>query len=353
MTGVKVTGFQILKFILNSTILLILSKKYCGLMKKDKLIWVVVGLAAAAGISAVLFLDTTGKSGSGLSKEFEFDVSEYSKTDSSQVIYEQLPDVIKTGMEEVKAVAVDDSGNLYVAGDKRIERIGGMKIELSEMPLCLDVDNQGRIYAGLGDHVEVYDADGKQVAKWESPGEGVMPTSIAAVEKYVFLADAGRRVVVRYDLDGNVINEIDGRGEQDKEGFVIPSPYFDIAIVDDGRLAVVNPGMHKIEVYSFDGKLKSFWGSSGMGVEGFCGCCNPINIAVLSDGSYVTCEKGLVRIKVYDSDGRFEGVVAGKDILVGESGKSSGGRFDVAVDNSGRVYVLDTDANVVKVFVRK
>ena len=55
---------------------------------------------------------------------------------------------------------------------------------------------------GVGDHVEVYDRSGKRVAVWESLGERAVLSSIAVAEDDVFVADAGNRVVLRYDSDG-------------------------------------------------------------------------------------------------------------------------------------------------------
>lgn len=98
-----------------------------------------------------------------------------------------------------------------------------------------------------------------------------------------------------------------------------------------------------------------------MKIEGFCGCCNPVNFALLPDGGFVTSEKGLVRVKVYNSDGRFIGVVAGPAQLTGGSllricetpEECQGPAFDVAAGADGRIYVLDTIENVIKVFTRK
>ena len=67
-------------------------------------------------------------------------------------------------------------------------------------------------------------------------------------------------------------------------------------MASDGLLRVVNPGRHRIEAYTFDGDLEFSWGKVSVGIEGFCGCCNPVNFAILSDGSFITCEKGLTRV---------------------------------------------------------
>jgi len=214
----------------------------------------------------------------------------------------------------------------------------------------------------MKNHVEVYNDDGKHLATWESLGNDAVLTSIAVSKNDVFVADAGNRIVLRYDTAGKLINRI---GKKDKErnipGFVIPSPHFDLAAGRDGLLRVVNPGRHRIEAYTFDGDLEFFWGKfSNLDVKGFCGCCNPANFAILDDKSFVTCEKGLTRVKIYDAEGTFVGVVAGPEQLI-EGGTAricyfpdqcQAGAFDVAVDAAGRIFVLDTIKNVVRIFTK-
>jgi len=214
----------------------------------------------------------------------------------------------------------------------------------------------------MKDHVEVYDRQGKRLATWQGLGDDAVLTSIAVSKNDVFVADAGNRIVLRYDTTGKLINRI---GEKDQQrnipGFVIPSPYFDLAVARDGLLRVTSPGRHHIEAYTFDGDLEFWWGQFSSSIEGFCGCCNPVNFAILEDDSFVTCEKGLVRVKIYDPAGTFVGVVAGPEQLVegGASGVSEfgagsqSGGFDVAVDGDGRIFVLDTIKNIVRIFTRK
>ena len=119
-------------------------------------------------------------------------------------------------------------------------------------------------------------------------------------ENNVFAADAGNRVVLRYDKSGKLAGRI---GEKNKErnipGLIIPSPYLGVVLAPDGLLRVNNTGRHRVEAYTVNGDLESSWGKPSNAIEGFCGCCNPIGLALLPDGRYVTCEKGLPRVKVY------------------------------------------------------
>jgi hypothetical protein len=329
-------------------------------------IGVLITLAVVVAVVAVVRLDVVGSKGGGLSKEFKYDVNKLARIDPNLILYEESGEAIKTGFAETHSIAVDSKGSIYVAGDKAIrifaqsgDRLS--EIQLDDMPGCLTVTEDGTIYAGLKDHVEIYDTDGQKQASWESLGPDAILTSIAVSEDNVFVADAGHRIVIRYDTEGSIINKI-GRKDSLRNipGFVIPSPYFDLAVSKDGLLRVVNPGRLRIEAYTFDGDIEFWWGEPSAAVEGFCGCCNPVNIAVLPDGGFVTCEKGLVRIKIYNSQGSFVGVVAGPEQF-GKGGtatictlpkecQTSG--FDVAVDKEGRIFVLDTVDNVVKTFTR-
>jgi hypothetical protein len=255
-----------------------------------------------------------------------------------------------------------------VAGDKAVEVFepGGAKhgaFVLDDEPRCLAVAGAshafpGRVYVGMKNRVEVLDPAGKRVAVWEDLGPKAILTSIAAGENDVLVADAGNRIVLRYDPAGKLLGRI---GNRDREkhilGFVIPSPYFDLALTADGLVRVVNPGAHRVEAYTLDGHLEVFWGKRGEAIEGFCGCCNPTHIAILPNGQFVTSEKGIPRIKVYDADGQFAGVVAGPETLAPTETILEETRpdhklpvFDIAADSRGQVLVLDPLAGKVRVF---
>ena len=329
-------------------------------------IGVLIALSVVVAVVAVVKLDVVGSKGGGLDKEFKYEVNELARIDPNLILYEESVDAIKTGFADTHGIAVDSKGSVYVAGDKAIrifaqsgDRLG--EIELDDMPRCLTVTANGTIYAGMKDHVEVYDVQGKQESIWDSLGQKAMLTSIVASEDNVLVADAGNRIVIRYDIEGNIINKIGKRDTfRNIPGFVVPSPYFDLALPKDGLLRAVNPGRLRIEAYTLDGDIEFWWGSPSVAIEGFCGCCNPVNIAVLPDGGFVTCEKGLVRIKIYNSGGSFVGVVAGpeqfgaggtsKICMLPKECQTSG--FDVAVDSEGRVFVLDTVDNIVKIFTK-
>jgi DNA-binding beta-propeller fold protein YncE len=286
------------------------------------------------------------------------------------VLYRQSGEIALT-LAEPRAVAVGPQDRVYVAGDKTIAvfNSAGTKaseITLAEEPRAVAVAGEshahpGRLYVAMKDHVEVLDPAGKRLAAWESLGPKALLTSIAVGEEGVYVADAGNRIVHRYNLEGKFLAGI-GKRDQGRgiPGFVIPSPYFDVAISPDGLVRVANPGGHRIEAYTPQGHLEVFWGESGTAIERFCGCCNPANFAVLPDGRFVTAEKGIPRVKLYDPEGKFVGVVVGPDVLAPGATILEETRdehrlpvVDVAADARGRVLVLDPGAKKVRVFEPK
>jgi hypothetical protein len=133
----------------------------------------------------------------------------------------------------------------------------------------------------------------------------------------------------------------------DYVGLIVPSPHLDVAIAPDGNVMNSNPGEHRVETHSPDGKMLSKWGKESMDIDGFCGCCNPTDFALLPDGSVVTSEKGLLRVKIYDSAGVFKEVVAGA-----ESFNETITALDLAA-YLDRIYVLDPFNKVVRIYASK
>ena len=293
------------------------------------------------------------KTSSGLGPEFTYDLTVYLKVDPALIQYEEKT-AIATGLEAPRGIAVGPEDRLWISGDRAVRCFDKDGKHLSEFkttgePQCIAVAKAGTVYVGMKDHVEVYDAQGKPDGAWESLGPKAFVTSIAAGEKDVFVADAGNRVVLHYDLAGKLINRI---GEKDESknipGLIVPSPYCHVALGAKDSIWVANPGRRRMECYTFAGVIRWWWGHASPKIDGFCGCCNPTHFAILPDGRFVTSEKGLPRVKVYSASGEFESVVAAPaSFAEGTAG------LDVAADSTGRVLVLDPIAKTVRVFVRK
>ena len=255
--------------------------------------------------------------------------------------------------EKPTGLARDGDGFLYVSGDESVSKFDARGNLVDVFPVggtarCLAVGGQHRIYLGMADHVKVLDPAGRPLTQWESLGPNAIVTSIAVSDSAVYLADAGQFVVWKFTPSGSLVGTIGRKSEQmGVPGYVIPSPYFDVAVGPDGTLWAANTGRHSLENYTHTGALRTSWGRYATEIEGFCGCCNPSHFAILNNGAFVTSEKGVPRVKLYDHQGRFVAVVAGSDqFREGTVG------LDLAVDDSGRVYVLDPARKAVRVFER-
>ena len=321
---------------------------------KRILAWIVI-TAAVAGIILFGYRLLSNSVQVNLKKEnpWEFELDSFQKIDPDLVWYEETG-LIELNIQNPTGLACGPDGDIYVTGDEKLVIIkdGGkerVRVHLEETAKCVSVDeDNGDIYLGMLDHVEVYDSMGKRKDLWPELGELSIITSIAVTQNYAFVADAGNHVVLKFDKSGKLLGLIGDKDEtRGIPGFIIPSPYFDVAEGTGDSIWVTNSGRHLIENYTFDGDRLFSWGRPSMNIDGFSGCCNPAHFAMLPDRSFVTSEKGLVRVKVYDPSGDFVCAVAG-------SGQFSGRTIapDLAVDSKLNILALDDGAGVIRIFSR-
>jgi len=259
------------------------------------------------------------------------------------------------------ALAVAPRGDLYVAAPGALvlcDRDGAetRRYPLEGSPAAVAVGPDGTVAVAFPDRLQLGDpAAGPLRASDPLEGDALI-TAVAVAADAVYAADAGNRVVVRFDREGHVTGRIGVKDPaRDIPGFVVPSPHFDLGFDPDGALWVVNPGQHGLEQYRPDGSLVTSWYRPGLEVEGFCGCCNPTHIAFRADGSLLTAEKGVVRVKRYTPDWRFAAVVAGPEAFEESNARAAALGLDtvildLAVDARGRVLVLDGGANAIRIF---
>jgi hypothetical protein len=319
---------------------------------KQKIIIIGALILLAAGIFFIL-KDLLFSGKDNAPNRYEYDMSRLRKSDSSLVLYKEVKQ-IKTSIGVIHGIAVDGNDRIYVCGQHGVEIFEGggnpvSAFKIDGTALSIHIDGKKNIILGVQDHIEIWDIRGNLLKKWNPVDLESIITSIAATDNHIFAADAGKKVVYRYDFDGELINRI---GEKDTvrgiPSLVIPSPYFDIGTGRDGELWVVNPGRHSLEAFTFDGQMISSWGKASMETDGFCGCCNPTHIAMLSDGSFVTSEKGIERVKVYLPDGKIKCIVATPQMFdFGTTG------LDLAVDSKDRIVLLDPEKKLVRIFVEK
>jgi len=250
-------------------------------------------------------------------------------------------------LEKPSALCAAPDGSIYAAGETTILKldVNGnevQRIAVKSRPGCLVLLNDGRLLVGMRRCIEVFE-NGACAAVWQDLGGRAWLTSLAADEENVFAADAGNRAVWRFDTAGKLIHKF---GE-----FVVPSPYFDVAINPIGELWVANPGKHGLENYRPDGELISSWYRFGMGPEAFSGCCNPAHFAFRSDSAFVTYEKGIDRIKIVGPDTALIGVVsAGSQEHSLLKAKTEPPVSDLAVDARDRILVLNKHERAILIY---
>lgn len=301
-----------------------------------------------------------GNAGEGLGKEFAYDVSKFRKTDPKLLRYDAAG-TFASGFKELRGLAVGPNDRIYAVGDQAIRCFAPEGALLNQFSLgalvrCLAVGADDTLYAGLKNRVLVLAPDGARKAEWPAfPAEAII-TSIAVSGGDIFVADAGRRLVLRCDTAGRMISEI-GRKDKSRNvpGFIVPSPYFDVAVGADGMLWAANPGQLRLEAFTLDGRFELAWGEPSLGVTGFCGCCNPVHFALLPGGRFVTSEKGITRIKLYSPDGKLEGVVAGPESFPKyfENPNATHTGIDVATDSKERVLIADSLSGDIRIFTPK
>jgi uncharacterized membrane protein YebE (DUF533 family) len=84
-------------------------------------------LAAIGGLVGIAL----SREACGLSNQNQLDPSSQAQIDQKLILYEEINKPITTGLAEARALTVDTSGILYVAGDQAIKVIdpqGGLRI---------------------------------------------------------------------------------------------------------------------------------------------------------------------------------------------------------------------------------
>jgi hypothetical protein len=317
-------------------------------MKKPWIILLIVLLAVVIIIIIISDLKSTrviNRSGN----KYDLNVDDYMKVDPSLIGYKEIRNY-NIGADSLGGIACKGQ-KIYLVADRflRIFNPEGdqlLKIMLPFDARCLDISEEGEIIIGFRNRIGFFNDRGEQLRVTDTLNSRAYITAVAIKDQLIFVADAGNRVVHRYDISGRYLDNFEGKtGEKGNNGFIVPSGYFDLKINSEGELWVVNPGKHAFENYTDEGNLRGFWENSSVDIEGFSGCCNPAHIAFLPDGSFVTSEKLIVRIKVHKPSGEFLSVVAPP-----EKFKENGMAPDLAVDDNGNIYALDFDRKIIRVF---
>jgi hypothetical protein len=325
---------------------------------KNLLISLAVLAALGIAVWAVLSLDPTGQNGAGTGRDYDREFQKLKKFDLSLLKWNEVLPAIPVQMDVPVALAVSDDGSICIAGDKSLVIMspGGQEIyrsDLSFKPRALTTAGK-TIYIASRNTIVVMTSTAQEQARWAPLDSKAQLVSLAVSDQYVYAADAGNRAIIRYDRKTGKRTYRDSLADSGAflSGFNVPSPHLDIAITKSGNLLTVNPGLSRVQFRDSYGDVLSEWGSQGAEITKFYGCCNPAAVAILAGGSIVTYEKTLQRLKVYTPEGKLSNVAAGPNEFSDHS-KNSHVVPDIAVDQRGRILLLDPVRKVLRIFKRK
>lgn len=243
------------------------------------------------------------------------------------------------------SVAVSGNGTVFLGGDSFIKSLDSALTEIwnlnTESRITSVAVSGDTIFAATEETILLVSSSGKLITEW-GPYEGnSIITSVSAGKSYLAVADAGNKRIFILKKNGEM-NSMMGQSE---EQFVVPSPYFDVALSEE-KLFVANTGHRRIETWTTDGKKLSQFGEPGTAPGAFCGCCNPANFAVIPQG-FVTAEKGINRIKILDVNGNFVEFVSSQNDFIPSV------PLDVASSDGETIYAANSANNTLYLFKRK
>lgn len=198
------------------------------------------------------------------------------------------------------------------------------------------------IYASTGETIHLFNIDGVFKEEWGPYDEESYITSITSNMDFVAFADARNKLIFVVNKEGALKHFFGQPGNQ----FIVPSPYFDVSFLDEKVLAVANPGKRQIEYRTLSGEIIETFGEEGIGLEEFCGCCNPAHFAFLPDGKIVTAEKGINRLKVIDQNGKLEELVVQSNLFKASI------PLDIAISKEGGIYAANGADSILYIFKR-
>ncbi len=316
---------------------------------------ILAGIAVAIILVCALqfsgFFKTSGMKDS--KNPYDYNLDELKKVDTKLLLWDEMKP-IKIPLVKISGICIDDKDNMYITGDWSVltynssgENIS--KFTLSDKARCITYGPDKQLYLGMDDHIEIYSTSGNKIEQWPKIKEKCVITSIAISDEFVFVADAGNRIIWKLSRDGSILSTIGEKNpEKDIPSFVIPSAYFDLSLGYGNKLWVVNPGRHIFENFTYDGDLNSTWGKTSQLIAGFCGCCNPSHFAITKNGSFITSEKGLPRLKEYSPTGELKSVLAGANNF-----DDNTVNLDIIVDSNDRVIIIDPSRRQLRFFIRK
>ena len=242
-------------------------------------------------------------------------------------------------------------------------------------PACIALDSDQNVYITDDwlNRVSIFDRNGEFLDKWGEPGSGDgelnKPSGIKFDnEDNLYLVDSANNRVQKFTSDGKFLAKWGEAGSSEGQ-FKLP---WGMAIDNKGDVYVADWRNDRIQKFTPDGHFLAAFGSSGSGVGEFN---RPAGVAVDKDGDIYVADWGNDRVQVLTPDGRHI------TTFTGDAGLSKWGleklnsnpdmvrqrslirdfeperRFwgpkAIAIDNEGRIIVVDGNRNRLQVYQKE
>jgi len=210
-------------------------------------------------------------------------------------------------------------------------------------PSGVTVDNNGDVYvcSVSGDIISKFDREGTFLTRWQTDDCFGMETDAS---NNIYVASKFKDKMLKYDSNGTLLLEWGGLGNADGQ-FKKPN---DVAVNRAlGLVYVADSENLRVQVFDLNGNFQFKWGSGGSGNGQFMGSRGPLGIAVdQNSGAVYVADSDARRVQKFDQDGNF--------LLTWGSSGTAEGQFrwprNVEVDANGIVYVVDGDNERIQIF---
>lgn len=210
-----------------------------------------------------------------------------------------------------------------------------------QRPLGLAIDNErGRMYVVESEgsrYVAVLDAEGKVIGSLDpSNTEGIHSPAYVAVDPAngnVYVSDRGSGKLYIYDAQGELIGDLHPKGVKNWGPLAVAVGENSVVYVSDS-----NAVPQQIWALQADGTVIAEFGALEK--------LSFVNgLTLQSDGSLLVSDSGNGRMLAYNTDGTLRG-----NIARGDSPSPIGLPRGMAVSDKGRLYIVDTMADIVRVY---
>ncbi len=232
---------------------------------------------------------------------------------------------------------IADSDKTFIIGDKNLliylkDRTLLKNIDLGSKPYSICFSDSSGLYISFKDKIDLYSRSGEYQNSVVLLDKDSYISSMVVLNNYLFAADVIGKKIIKIKLGDNSIKKY---YRYDGKKFIIPSPHFEVIKGVGNTIWITDPGRRKVLQFDVDFNLISSFGESGFDLDGFPGCCNPIHIGITNRGDIITGEKGSPRIKLYSSLG-----VLG-DVILSPSGLTNGAIIDLFIDEVNTTHLLE------------